>query len=189
MVCRPWAPIELQPGEIRKLPLVRLARVQVERLSDDDLVLAFHRAGLYHAWDSTRRFARAVIDRTSFARRPERMEAYRALAESATTMEEGIASIEEGRRDALSDGQSCAVWDLLELSFRFGHGDVDQAMRLMQHIESRHINEQGVAQTLTQMLINVGLLNPDGTPVAMPGRGAEAAAAGRRAFKALDPRQ
>ena len=40
----------------------------------------------------------------------------------------------------------------------------------MQHIESRHIQEQGVAQTLTQMLINVGLLNPDGTPVAMPGR-------------------
>ena len=141
-------PIDLQQGEIRRLPLARLARVQVERLSDDDLVLAFHRAGLYHAWDATRKFARAVIDRTSFARRPERMEAYRALAESATTVEEGIASIEEGRRDALSNGQSCAVWDLLELSFRFGHGDVDQAMRLMQHIESRHIQEQGVAQSL-----------------------------------------
>ena len=38
----------------------------------------------------------------------------------------------------------------------------------MQHIETRHIEEQGVAQTLTQMLINVGLLNPDGTPVAVP---------------------
>ena len=65
----------------------------------------------------------------------------------------------------------------MELSFRFGHGDVEQAMRLMQHIESRHIDEPGVAQTLTQMLINVGLLNPDGTPVAMPGRRAAAEAA------------
>ena len=71
-------PIEPQPGEIRTLPLVRLARVQVEKLSDDDLVLAFHRAGLYHAWDAARKFARAVIDRPAFARRPERMEAYRA---------------------------------------------------------------------------------------------------------------
>ena len=176
--CRRWGRSNCQPGEIRTLPLVRLARVEAEKLSDDDLVLAFHRAALYHAWDAARKFARAVIDRPVFARRPERMEAYRLLAQSATTLEEGIASIDEGRRDALSSGQSCAVWDLLELSFRFGHGgDIEQAMRLMQHIESQHIQEQGVAQTLTQMLINVGLLNPDGTPVAVPGRRAAAEAA------------
>ena len=95
-------PIEPRPGEIRTLPLVRLVRVQVEKLSDDDLVVAFHRAAMYHAWDAARKFARAVIDRPSFARRPERMEAYRLLAQSATTLEEGIASIDEGRRDALS---------------------------------------------------------------------------------------
>ena len=71
-------PIEPQPGETRTLPLVRLVRVQVEKLSDDDLVAAFHRAGLYQAWDAARTFARAVIDRPAFARRPERMEAYRA---------------------------------------------------------------------------------------------------------------
>ena len=65
----------------------------------------------------------------------------------------------------------------MELSFRFGHGEIEPAMRLMQHIESRHIEEKGVAQTLTQMLINFGLLNPDGTPVAMPGRRAAAEAA------------
>jgi hypothetical protein len=163
-------PIEPQPGEIRLLPLIRLARVQVEKLSDDDLVAGFHRAGLYHVWDAVRKFTRAIIDRPAFARSQERMEAYRALAQSATTLEEGIATIEEGRRDALSSGQSCAVWDLLELSFRFGHGDGEQAMRLLQHIETRHIEEQGVAQTLTQMLINVGLLSPDGTPIATAGR-------------------
>ncbi len=172
------------PGEVRTLPLVRLARVRVEKLSDDDLVTAFHRTALYQAWDAARKFARAVIDRPVFARRPERMEAFRLLAQSATTVEEGIASIEEGRRDALSNGQSCAVWDLLELSVRFGHGgDIEQAMRLMQHIESRHIQEPGVAQTLTQMLINIGLLNPDGTPVTMPGR----RAAGEAAPPAAEP--
>ncbi|MGA2256934.1 MAG: hypothetical protein ABSG53_19960 [Thermoguttaceae bacterium] len=163
-------PIEPQPDEIRTLPLVRLSRVHLEKLSDDDLVLAFHRANIYHAWDAVRKFARAIIDRPGLARRPERMEAYRAMAQSAATLEDGIACIDEGRRDTLSNGQSCAAWDLMELSFRFGHGDGEQAMRLMQHIESRHIQEQGVAQALTQMLINIGLLNPDGTPVAAPGR-------------------
>ncbi len=152
------------------LPPIRLARVQVEKLSDDDLLLAFQRGALYHAWDALRKFARAVIDRPGFAKSPYRFDAYRLLAQSASSLEEGIATVEEGRRDGLSNGQSCAVWDLLEISFRFGHGDVEQAMRLMQHVDSQHANEPGVAQSLTQILINVGLLNPDGTPVATPGR-------------------
>jgi hypothetical protein len=182
-------PIDPQPKEVATLPLVRLGRVRHENLSDEDLVLAFHRAGIYRAWDPARKFARAIIDRPSFSHRPERMEAYRMLAQSATSLEEGIAYIDEGRRDALSQGQSCAVWDLLELSFRFGHGDVEQAMRLMQHIETRHMEEQGVAQTLTQMLIDLGLLNPDGTPVAHAGRRApaEAAAASAEPSKLWTP--
>jgi hypothetical protein len=63
----------------------------------------------------------------------------------------------------------------MELSLRFGHGDEEQAMRLLQHIESQHIREPGVAQTLTQMLINIGVLNPDGTPAGVPGRPAAGA--------------
>jgi hypothetical protein len=167
-------PIELQPGEVQTIPLVRLVQARVEKLSDDDLVLAFHRAALYHAWDATRKFARAIIDRPVFVRRPERTEAYRALAQSATTIEEGIATLDEARRAALSNGESCAVWDLMELSFRFGHGNGEHAIRLIQHIESQHMQEQGVAQALTQMLINVGILNPDGTPVGMPDPGTAA---------------
>jgi len=170
-------PLELQAGQVRRLPLVRLARVQVENLSGDDLVLAFYRAGLFRDWEAARKFARAVIDRPSFAGRPERIEAFRLLAQSATTMEEGLATIDEGRREGLSHGQSCAPWDLLELSFRFAHGDGEQAIQLMQHIESRHIEEKDVAHTLTQMLIDVGLLNPDGTPVATAGRQAPPAVA------------
>ncbi len=189
-------PIEPQPGEIRSLPLVRLARVQVEKLSDDDLVLAFHRAGLYHAWDAARKFARAVIDRPVFARRPERMEAYRLLAQSATTLEEGLASIDEGRRDALANGQSCAVWDLMELSFRFGHGDdIEQAMRLIAAHRVATYPGAGRGPDLDADADQCGLLNPDGTPatapgsrVRVPGRG-RGCPAGCRALEALDPRQ
>ena len=78
----------------------------------------------------------------------------------------------------------------MELSLRFGQGDVAEAMRLMQHIESRHIKEPGVAESLTRLLINAGLLNPDGTPAAMPAgpRGGEAVAA-PRALETLDARR
>ena len=106
--------------------------------------------------------------REGFASRPDRVEAYRVLVEMAENFEESLKCIEEARGQSLAAGQSCAIWDLMELSVRFGQGDVHEAMRLMQHIESRHMKEPGVAQSLTRMLINAGLLNPDGTPVAVP---------------------
>ena len=171
-------PVQPEPGRVMSTPLVRLVRVEAEKLSDADLVMAMQRALLYHIWDAARKFARVVVDRPSLAQRPERMEAYRTLAQTATSLEEGLASIDRGRREALANGQSCAAWDLLELSYRFRNGgDLEPAMQLIEHIETRHFNEQGVAQTLTQILIQVGLLNPDGTPAVPPDRHAPAKAA------------
>jgi hypothetical protein len=161
-------PIDPRGLDLQRLPLVRLARIEVEPLNDEDLALVFHRSMIYHVVEAIANFARAVIARPSFASRPERIEAYRALVETAPTFAEGLKIIDEARGVALAAGQSCAVWDLMDLSVRFGQGNVQEAMRLMQHIETRHIKEPGVAQSLTRMLINAGLLNPDGTPVNMP---------------------
>jgi hypothetical protein len=161
-------PIDPSGCDLERLPLARLERVEVERLDDEQLALVFHRASIFHVWKASRGFAQALVARPSFASHPERVDAYRVLVESATSIGEGLKVLDEARREALAAKQSCAIWDLMELSFRFGQGDADQAMRLMQHIESRHINEPGVAQSLTRMLINAGLLNPDGTPAAMP---------------------
>ena len=161
-------PIDPSDCDLERLPLGRLVRIEVDRLDDEQLALAFHRASIFHAWDAARKFAQAVIARPGFASRPERAEAYRVLVESAASLGEGLKTLDEARRQSLAAGQSCAMWDLMELSFRFGQGDGNEAMRLMQHIESRHIKEPGVAESLTRMLINAGLLNPDGTPAVMP---------------------
>ena len=56
----------------------------------------------------------------------------------------------------------------MELSFRFAGRDGQQAMRLIEHIQKHHLEEAGVGKALTQMLIDVGLLRPDGTPVELP---------------------
>jgi hypothetical protein len=163
-----------------------LERLEVEPLDDEQLALVFHRAAMFHALDAAQKFATAIVARPSFATRPERVEAYRVLVESARSVGEGLKAIEDARREALEAKQSCAVWDLMELSLRFGQGNANEAMRLMQHIETRHIKEPGVAQSLTRMLINAGLLNPDGSPVAMP-PGAEAVPAAAEQSKLWTP--
>jgi hypothetical protein len=169
-------PIELAPGEIDWLPLVRLARVRVENLSDDDLLAGFHRAVAMQALKALRKLARAVADRPGFAGRPERLDALGTLARSAENIEEALSSIEEGRRVAIAAGKSCAPWDMLEVPFRFGRGQPAEAVRLVQHLQQRHIQEPGVAQALTQLLVELGLLHPDGTPVARPDAAAPLAA-------------
>ena len=80
-------PIEPAPGEIETLPAIRLDRVIVERLSDEDLVRGFHRVIVFNARDAMRKFGQAIVDRPSFADKPERLQAFSILAQSAQTSE------------------------------------------------------------------------------------------------------
>ena len=63
-----------------------------------------------------------------------------------------------------ASGKSHAMWDLEELSLRFARQDIPEALQLIRHIESTHINEPNVSMVLTQILVDAGLLRPDGTP-------------------------
>ena len=61
-------PIDPRQCDLPRLPLVRLARIEVEPLDDEQLALVFHRAWMYHAWEAARKFAQAIVARPSFAR-------------------------------------------------------------------------------------------------------------------------
>jgi len=115
-----------------------------------------------------RTFAQAIVERPSLEGRPERQQAFSALAQTAEDFQQALGYVEQGRQAALAAKQSCASWDLLELSLCFGRGQGQEAMRLIEHIERQHIREPNVAETLTHMLIEVGALRPDGTPAPMP---------------------
>ena len=161
----PLEPLDASETSAATLPLVRLDRVVVGNLSDKALVHVFHRARLFAAREALRNSAQEMIRRDSMAGNPERLHAFIALAKTAEDFPQALAYIEQGRQAGLAAGQSCASWDLLELSFRFRHGGADDAGQLFQHIQKRHMAEPGVAAALAQLLVDVGILRPDGTPV------------------------
>jgi hypothetical protein len=68
----------------------------------------------------------------------------------------------------------------MELTLRFAQRNGNEVMRLIDHLQRHHLEEPGVAEALTRMLIDVGLLNPDGTPAIDPSM-ADAAAVGEEA--------
>ena len=53
---------------------------------------------------------------------------------------------------------------MMELSVRFRRGEGDEATRLLRHLERGHGREPGVADAIQQMLVDFGVLRPDGTP-------------------------
>ena len=61
-------------------------------------------------------------------------------------------------------GQSPASWLILELSLQFARGDSNEVNRLLTQIQRDHMNEPGVAQALTELLVGLGVLRPDGMP-------------------------
>lgn len=161
-------PIDPQEVSLESLPLVRLRRVMVEKASDEALLVGFRRSSAFGAGAALGKFARAVIDRSSLAGREEQLRAYRILAQTEEDPQRAIQYIMQGRDAAEAAGQSCAWWDLSELSFRFARGEGNQVQRLVQHIQQRHFEEPGVAESLTQIFVQLGILRPDGTPVPPP---------------------
>ena len=161
-------PIDPKQHPIDDLPVVRLGRVSVDGLSDDDLIAAYYRAAAFNIRPALRKFATAIVERPSLADSTERLHAFTMLARTEEDIAKALEYVEQGRRATDKKKASHATWDLMELSFHFANRNGPEAMRLIEHLQKRHIEEPRVAEMLTRMLIDVGLLNPDGSPAIGP---------------------
>ncbi len=154
---------------ITSLPLVRLARVDVTKISDDDVLAGYRRAVSFGAQAAVERFGRELVGRESLAARDERLQAYRLLARMTDDPDEAIELIESGRRATLERGGSCANWDMMEMTLRFERMEGEEVARLLSHFETRHGREPGVIEALTRLLMQMGVLRPDGSLAIPPG--------------------
>ena len=170
-------PIVSEEGKIDDAPLYRLDRLVAEKLSDADLCRAFQRAVSFSHLRAMIKFGRAIVERSSLEGQPARQHAYSILSRLEVDLDKALEYIEAGRREIDKIGKSNASWDLQELSLRFARQELPLAVELIRHIESAHIREPNVSYLLTQQLIRVGLLRPDGSPAYPARRPDEEAAA------------
>ncbi|MBN1911007.1 MAG: hypothetical protein JW818_14775 [Pirellulales bacterium] len=163
-ILEPIDPEQISPDTV---PLLRLHRLIVEKLSDEALREAFHRAAVFSETEATQKLGRAMVNRPSIENN-ERRAALEMLVRTEDDLDQALEDINQGRRLAEEAGQSCAAWDLMELEFRIARGDGEDVVRLIEHLHGDHAQEPGVAQALTRLLIETGILRPDGTPAAVP---------------------
>jgi hypothetical protein len=158
----PIDPTHLPENEI---PLDRFARLDLAKLDDAKLLRAFDQAAHFGHFLAARRFANEIIARPS-VKGDLKASAYGLLAQTEPDTTRALGYIQEARKQADAAGQSSAVWDLSELNLLLGQGQIAAAERVLNHIRAEHIREQGVAQALFQVLVDYGVVNPDGTPTA-----------------------
>ncbi|MBN2023853.1 MAG: hypothetical protein JW809_13800 [Pirellulales bacterium] len=161
------APIDPEVEAVDALPLARLGRVMADKLPDDALVGAFHRAMALGAFDAAGKLAQVLVDRPGIGAL-DKADGYQALAQLERDLDRVLPHIERGREATESAGESSAPWDLMELTLRTNLGQIDHVRRLVDHLQREHGNEPGVAPALMQFLLSIGAIRPDGTPAAAP---------------------
>ena len=164
-VAEPISPVDLN---LDRVPLARLARIEVGQIDDDRLVRVYLRAAGVRANRALRNLALEVVARPTLADKIDQAEAYGILADLAEDTRDTLKYIDLARQTAVKQGQSSATWDLAELSVRVARGEGDEFTRLMNHLTTEHLNEPGVRQSLLQLLSSMGLIGPDGRPVGIP---------------------
>jgi len=185
-------PDAIDPGgqTMNGLPLVRVSRLKLEAVSDDDLSVLYRRAILVGAQAALLRLAREAVRRPSMVDKIPPADAYQRMLAAEQDPQQALALLQEARQHAQAVGQSTAAWDLAELELHITSGNVDEARALLGRIERDHRDDPQVAAALYQLLYETGVI-PDQMPAqghshahahatpALAGAGAEEPEAGR----------
>lgn len=155
-------PTAIEPSgtAVNGLPLVRVPRLKLEAVSDDDLSILYRRAILIGAQAALLRLAREAVGRPSIAQSIPPADAYQRLIASERDPQRALALISEARQKSQAAGQSTATWDLAELELHITTGNAEEAKELLARIERDHRDDPQVAAALYQLLYETGVI-PD----------------------------
>lgn len=159
----------IDPGgiDVETIHISRAHRFDVKKLSDEQLSQVWRRAAAFRARLACFRLAPEIVARTHLPA-ADRAQAEGVLAGFANDFDKALEHLTNARALAKTVGLSCAGWDLEELSMRFTTGQLGSVMHLIQHINTAHREEPGVAERLFQLLYDVGFIDEHGRQVRMP---------------------
>jgi len=157
----------IDPSEINaaQLPLARVPRLVMDKVSDDSLLRLYRRVAAVGARRALQHVAREVVRRESLKDKVDRAEAYGLLARCALDIDEELDCIQQASRIAVQDGQSPSEWYLTELTLQIERRDGAEVARLVNLIRDNYLNEEGVPEALLQILYAAGIVDPQGRPL------------------------
>lgn len=154
-----------------RMSIVNIPLLDVSKVSDKDLLVLYRRVVLKHASEAIRHLAKEVLRRGSLNGQVDKNETYDLLIRTAVNVADALSYVADARKTATEAGESPARWLLAELSIRLSTADTAECQKLVQTIQTRYMQEPGVAEGLYEILVSYGIISPEGMP-AGPRRGA-----------------
>ncbi|QEG20669.1 hypothetical protein [Mariniblastus fucicola] len=159
----------LAPSEDEFLTPMQICRIDAEKLSDDQLLGYFQIATMTQNFTGLKQLTPELLKR-------EHIEGARRdichvnMARFSESHEEALDHFAKSRAEAAKLGAPLGILLVAEFEYRLRNGLEDKLDSLLQTIESRHMNEQGVEQELARLFQSLGihpgaLPSSDGEPV------------------------
>jgi hypothetical protein len=158
-------PIDPESVDVERLPLARLNRLIVDKLSDDGLITVYNRSVVKRFKNVIRRFGMEMVRRESLDDRIDKAAVYGVMAQNATDQEQGLELVEKAKSTARAKGKSVAPYLLEELDLRLQQGNAREASRLINVIQTQFAKDRTTQGRLLRLLAGYGLVRPDGLPV------------------------
>jgi tetratricopeptide (TPR) repeat protein len=162
------ASIDPTDVDLSQITDVQLGRYDVTKMSTDQLAHCYQRCLVITFRKAIVAIAEEIISRDDKPEHLNLADVYGSLLETRSTNEERIELIEKAKQAALDANQSPAIWMLREIPLRIMSSDTQKASDLMQTIEANHIEEPGIREHFYQLLMQLGIINPDGSPAGGP---------------------
>ena len=106
------------------LSLVRLGRLEMAKLRDEDLLIAYDRASQARFMHAITLLGRELVGRPSLDAEVDKGAVFAMLAQLAGDPEQAAKDLDAGRKIAEAGGKSTARFDLIELAIHMGQGDI-----------------------------------------------------------------
>ncbi len=154
--------IDLTQRKIEHVPVSHLGRVDIEGLSDDDLLKVYRYAYAVMAGGILHRIALELTKRDSVKDKVDMVEIFDVLSDLSTESDEALEWLEKARKLATASGESPAHWLIDEMEIRLVRGEAERFQSLFKEIQTRYMKEPGVGQALFSLFRKYGLITEDG---------------------------
>lgn len=167
------APEEIRPDgdAVENIPAYDLNRIDPTIVDTENLIYLIQRAQQVSATKIGRRASRRVLE-MDLAGQDQiagaKLLAYSFLMQAATGTDEAIANLEAAKAYAKSQSISTASLLLAEVPLRLRAGDGEKFQECVQTLTREHGQDPEVMGRLQQLLMELGLVRPDGSPAQGP---------------------
>ncbi len=137
-------------------------RLEVTKLSDDDLLLMFARTSAYDAHWARDLVSTELLRREHLSDKVSMASVAGSLGQAIHDSDRALALFARARALEERANKSPARWYMAELPLRLARADVVEAQNIIGLLQDRYRTEPGVMESLYRILVQFGILRPDG---------------------------